>query len=156
MIRKQNIPDKLKNFYIQRYLNEVVQGGTSKRIRSDWYPPGKRALKVYMMPQVDSRELSDPVGYLPSQRIEYEANYIAGGILYIRFNYFLPELMSDIRESIELASGNAKGIVIDLRSNVGGLAIMATGITGLLVDEPTNLGKLELRKGHMTYQDILK
>ena len=29
---------------------------------------------------------------------------------------------------------------------------MATGMTGLLVDVPTNLGTLVMRKGHITYQ----
>ena len=148
----KRLPEKMKSFYIQRYLNEVIQGGTVKRIRTDWYPPGKRALKTYMMPIYDSRELSDSVGYLPSHRIEYEGRYVEDGILYIRFNYFVPNLMSDIRRSIEEAAGQAKGIIIDLRSNVGGLTVMATGISGLLVDEPTNLGKLFLKKGHMTYQ----
>ena len=149
---RRKIPEKAKKFYIQRYLNEVVQGGTIKRIRTDWYPPGKRAKKVYMMPVADSRKLSDSVGYLSSQRIEYENRYLGNGVLYLRFNCFMPDLMADIREAVEQASDRATGIVIDLRSNVGGLSVMASGITGLLVDRPTNLGRLELRKGHMTYQ----
>jgi carboxyl-terminal processing protease len=149
--RKQ-LPDKIKSFYIQRHLNEVIQGGTVKRIRTDWYPPEKRALKIYMMPTADSRQLSDSVGHLPSQRIEFEQRYLENDILYMRFNYFVPNLMSDIRASIEQASEQAQGIIIDLRSNLGGLTVMATGISGLLVDEPTNLGKLNLKKGHMTYQ----
>ena len=151
-ILRRNIPDKLKYFHIDRYLNEVIQGGANKRIRSDWYPQGKRAVKLYMNPIADSRELSDPVGYMPSQRIEYSQVYMPFEVLYIRFNYFLPILMSDIRDAIQSAEGKASGIVLDLRSNVGGLSVMATGITGLLVDEPTNLGKLILRKGHLTYQ----
>lgn len=149
---RKSLPDKIKSFYIQRHLNEVIQGGTVKRIRTDWYPPGKRALKVYMMPTADSRELSDSVGHLPSHRIEFEQRYLENDILYIRFNYFVPNLMAEIRVSIEQASEQAQGLIIDLRSNLGGLTVMATGISGLLVDEPTNLGKLNLKKGHMTYQ----
>ncbi len=149
---RKRLSKKLKTFYIQRYLNEVVQGGTEKRIRTDWYPPGKRALKVYMMPIADSRQLSDAVGYLPSQRIEYEGRYLENDILYMRFNYFVPNLMSEIRTSIEQAAGQANGIIFDLRSNLGGLTVMATGISGLLVDKPTNLGKLILKNGYMTYQ----
>lgn len=151
-ILRSRLPDNLKEFHIQRYLNDVIQGGTIKRIRSDWYPPGKRALKVYMNPIADTRELSDPVGYLPAHRIEFEQSYLTGNILYLRFNAFVPNLMADLRDSLEEAAGNADGVIIDIRSNVGGLSILATGITGLLVDEPTNLGKLFLRKGYLTYQ----
>ena len=149
---RRNIPEKMKNFYIERYLNEVIQGGTEKRIRTDWYPPSRRALKVYMQPIPDTRPLSGSVGYLSSQRIEYEQHYLENGVLYIRFNYFIPDLMDDIRQSIQEADGEAKGIILDLRSNLGGLSVLATGITGLLVDTPTNLGKLVMKKGYMTYQ----
>lgn len=134
------------------YLNEIIQGEANKELRSDWYPPQKRALKTYMVPRYDARELSGSVGLVPSQRIEYEESYDENAVLYIRFNYFVPSLMDTIRESILGARGRAKGIVIDLRSNVGGLAIMASGIAGLLVDQKTTLGKLFLRNGHISYQ----
>jgi carboxyl-terminal processing protease len=149
---RKRMSDKDKDFYIERYLNEIIQGGSDRRVRTDWYPPGERALKVYMTPEIDSRELSEPVGYLPSQRIEYEQIYLEGEVLYIRFNSFVPTLMADIRESIESAEGKASGIIIDLRFNLGGLSVMASGITGLLVDKPTNLGKLVTKKGYLTYQ----
>jgi carboxyl-terminal processing protease len=148
----RGLSEKSEAFYIEHYLNEVVQGGTRRRIRTDWYPPGKRALKVYMDPVADTRDLSDAVGYLPSQRIEYEQKYLDGNILYLRFNWFVPNMMVDIRETIETAEGRASGMILDLRSNLGGLSIMATGITGLLVDVPTNLGKLNMKKGYLTYQ----
>lgn len=148
----QDIPQKRIDFLIQRYLNEVVQGGANRKIRTDWYPPQGKAAKIYLVPDRDTRELSDPVGYLPSQRIEYNDTYLEGNLLYLRFNYFLPNLMADIRSAIESAAGKARGIIIDLRSNGGGLSIMATGITGLLVDHQTNLGTLLLKNGHITYQ----
>ncbi len=150
--RRSVLPEKRKQFHIDMYLNEVIQGGVNKRLRSDWYPPQKRALKTYMVPRYDARELSGSVGLVPSQRIEYEECYDENDVLYIRFNFFVPSLMDTIRESIIGARGRARGIIIDLRSNVGGLAIMASGITGLLVDEKTTLGKLFLRNGYISYQ----
>lgn len=149
---RSDLPDKRKQFHIDMYLNEIIQGEANKELRSDWYPPQKRALKTYMVPRYDARELSGSVGLVPSQRIEYEESYDENAVLYIRFNYFVPSLMDAIRESILGARGRAKGIVIDLRSNVGGLAIMASGITGLLVDQKTTLGKLFLRNGYLSYQ----
>ncbi|MCZ6675577.1 MAG: S41 family peptidase [Verrucomicrobia bacterium] len=149
---KADLSERKRTFYIQRYLNDVVQGGPNRKIRTDWYPPAGRALKVYMIPEFDERQESEAVGYLPSQRIEYQQTYLEGDVMYIRFNYFLPQLMSDIRDSIESASGTANGIIIDLRGNSGGMAIMATGITGLLVDEQTTLGTLVMKKGYISYQ----
>ena len=72
--------------------------------------------------------------------------------LYLRFNYFMPALMEKIRRAIETAEGRAIGLILDLRGNYGGLIIMAAGIAGLLIEEPTRLGKMTMRKGHMNYQ----
>jgi carboxyl-terminal processing protease len=145
-------PQKRKRFDIEFYLNALIQGASGRKIRTDWYPLEGRALKTYMLPRTDARELSESVGYLPPQRIEFEQIYLTGDILYLRFNFFTASMMTEIRESLESASGKASGLILDLRSNAGGLAIMASAITGLLVDEKTNLGKLDLKNGYITYQ----
>jgi carboxyl-terminal processing protease len=150
-VKRKNLEKRIR-FDIDLYLNAIVQGGAGRKIRTDWYPQEGEALKTYMIPQTDARELSVSVGHLPPQRIEFEQTYIEGGILYLRFNFFTAAMMADIRESLESAVGNAKGLIFDLRSNVGGLAIMASAITGLLVDEKTSLGKLDMRNGFITYQ----
>ena len=147
-----NNPEKRKHFDIDFYLNALVQGSVGRKIRTDWYPLEGRALKTYMIPQTDTRELSESVGFLPPQRIEFEETYLEGEILYLRFNFFTAPMMADIRESLESAAGKANGLILDLRSNAGGLAIMASAITGLLVEEKTNLGKLDLKNGYFTYQ----
>lgn len=151
-LHQNGLSRREETFYIEHYLNELIQGGTAKRIRTDWYPPGKRATKRYLQPIPDKRDLSAAVGYLPSQRIEYESRHLKNGILYLRFNAFVPDLMDDIRDEITNASSDMRGIILDLRRNLGGLAVMASGITGLLVDEPMNLGKLVMKRGYSTYQ----
>lgn len=148
----KGLSGKEVSFYLERYLNEIIQGGTRKRIRTDWFPPGKRPVKRYLHPIPDKRDFSASVGYLPPQRIEYHADYLDDGILYLRFNAFVPDLMDEIREALLEAIDRASGIVIDLRGNLGGLSVMASGITGLLVDKPTNLGKLVMKRGYLTYQ----
>lgn len=146
------LEERRMNFHIELYLNELIQGGAARKIRTDWYPPEGRAVKKYLVPAYDFRELSDSVGMLPPQRIEYEETVLKDDIHYMRFNFFVPDLMEPIRETILAAADDGRGLVIDLRSNAGGLAIMASAITGLLVEEKTTLGKLVLRNGYITYQ----
>ena len=105
-----------------------------------------------MEPDEDLRDESKNFGYFPSHKIEYHQAYLNQDILYIRFNYFLPKMMDFIRDTLTEATGRARGLILDLRSNTGGLTVVATGLTGLLVDEKTNLGKLDLKNGHITYQ----
>ena len=149
---RSKLSDKQKSFYIQRYLNDLIQGGTGLRIRTDWYPPDSRAVKVYMEPKYDDREQSNQFGHLPTQKIEFHQLQMESGMLYIRFNYFLPKLMPELRNSIESAAEEASGVILDLRGNTGGLTVVAVGLSGLLVDERTVLGELKMKNGHISYQ----
>lgn len=151
-IQRADIPEKRKSFLIQLNLGVRINGSAGKQLRTDWYPSHGRAVRIYLTPARDERELSEPIGFLPGQRLEYEETYLRDRALYLRFNYFMPALMEKIRRAIETAEGRAIGLILDLRGNYGGLTIMAAGIAGLLIEEATQLGKMTMRKGHVYYQ----
>ena len=151
-IQRADIPEKRKSFLIQLNLGIRINGSTGKQLRTDWYPSHGRAVRIYLTPARDVRKISEPIGFLPGQRLEYEETYFRDRALYIRFNYFMPALMEKIRHAIETAEGRAIGLILDLRGNYGGLTIMATGIAGLLIEEATQLGKMTMRKGHLYMQ----
>ncbi len=151
-IQRADIPEKRKSFLIQLNLGIRINGSTGKQLRTDWYPSHGRVVRIDLTPARDERELSEPIGFLPGQRLEYEETYLRDRALYLRFNYFMPALMEKIRRAIETAEGRAIGLILDLRGNYGGLTIMAAGIAGLLIEEPTRLGKMTMRKGHLNYQ----
>ena len=82
--------------------------------------------------------LGEPVrfGNLPPEHVHIEHRTLENGVGYIRLNLFLDpvSVMPEIEKAID-EFRNAPGIVLDLRNNPGGLAIMAMGIAGWFVAE---------------------
>lgn len=91
-----------------------------------------------------SGELSLPLGNFPSQEVVFESRKLASGIGYIRFNIWVIPQAAKFRQAMkELA--DAKGLIIDLRGNPGGVGGLAPGFAGLLVDERASLGAMNFR-----------
>jgi carboxyl-terminal processing protease len=101
-------------------------------------------------------------GNLPPTPVTFESRRIgpggeAGYVGYIAFNIWLePEYVNvGIRKAVaEFA--DAKGIVIDLRGNVGGLGPMAMGVGGLFVRRnadgtPLKLGTMTMRTAALNF-----
>ncbi len=88
-------------------------------------------------------------GYLPPLHVWIETSRLDGDVGLIRFNMFLdpssvmPEYDRAMRSFLD-----AKGVVIDLRGNSGGLPMMAMGMAGWLVSSKQPfLGTLTTRDG---------
>lgn len=114
------------------FLDGTDVPGTTTLIRSD--APGK------------------PVrfGEMPSVLVNMESRSLPGNVGYIRFNFFMPVLMDEIRRELECFR-DASAIVIDLRDNPGGIGQMAPGIASLLVDRNVSLGTMKLRRGEVRF-----
>ncbi|MEK6299292.1 MAG: S41 family peptidase [Acidobacteriota bacterium] len=95
-------------------------------------------------------EMSQRFGNFPPQYTEFEAKRLDGGIGYIRFNIFVTLVMERIRGAIRSMS-DARGIIIDLRGNPGGIGGMAPGITGYLEAKQVSLGAMKMRSGRQAF-----
>ena len=60
---------------------------------------------------------------------------IDNNILYVRVTNFDKKVTEDVRKAIKKHKGTAKGILLDLRNNPGGLLDQAVGLTNLFIDE---------------------
>lgn len=70
----------------------------------------------------------------------------------IDFDIFLPALMPRLVQAVAQArSENADGLIIDLRGNLGGLGIMATGLIGRLIDKELDLGDMNNPSGNLPF-----
>ena len=67
-----------------------------------------------------------------------------GRIGYLSFSIWMTALSATIDDALNTFR-TADGIVIDLRGNPGGLGLMATGVAGHFLQEPTSLGTMRGR-----------
>ena len=88
--------------------------------------------------------MSPAIGNLPPLYTEFEAKRLAGGIGYIRFNAFVPNLMKKVCATLR-EMHDAPGIIFDLRGNQGGLLGMIGGLGGLVQEYPSVFGSMKMR-----------
>ena len=76
------------------------------------------------------------LGHLPPFYVEFESHLISDDIGYIHFNCFMDpvKVMPAFGEAIK-SFADAKGIIIDVRGNPGGIGAMTMGMAGWLVAE---------------------
>lgn len=93
------------------------------------------------------------LGNMPAMTVYYDSRRIDGDIAYITFNIFLDPvyLMGEYSKTLQ-ASTDAKGLILDLRGNPGGLGAISMGMGGWLVDEPNQrLGTMISRDSKINF-----
>lgn len=90
-------------------------------------------------------------GYLPPMHVWIDTKRIEDTIGYIAFNMFIdPASVMPAFNDAMTAFMDADGIVIDLRGNPGGTAIMAMGMVGWLIAEKNHfLGTMQTRDNEL-------
>ncbi|MDQ2855262.1 MAG: S41 family peptidase [Acidobacteriota bacterium] len=91
-------------------------------------------------------EMSPAIGNLPAMYTEFVTRDLPGGIGYIRFNAFMPNLMKKVCAALR-SHHDARGLILDLRGNQGGLIGMVGGLSGLLETHAVALGVMKSRAG---------
>ncbi|MEK6335588.1 MAG: S41 family peptidase [Acidobacteriota bacterium] len=91
-------------------------------------------------------EMSPAIGNLPPMYTEFEAKRLTGGFGYVRFNAFVPNQMKKVCSALR-EMHDARGMIIDLRGNQGGLLGMIGGLGGLVSESTSILGSMKTRNG---------
>jgi carboxyl-terminal processing protease len=102
---------------------------------------------------VQARGTLTTLGNLPSVRVWHETRTLPGGIGYFGFNYFLGimEVMPAFNQAMQ-DFADARGMIIDLRGNPGGLGAMAMGMAGWFVEgKGSQLGVMTMRTGDLNF-----
>ncbi len=162
------IDDRPVSRTIDRFRNSEAEGGEMElvlrysilaRLRGN---PGDEVDLVFIDgsgSEVPVKLTLDPprgelfgLGHMPPMRVDWQFER-TGAIAYLRLSAFFEPLkmMSELREFVE-ENLDAAGFIVDLRGNPGGIGIMASGISGLFVDEPgLKLGTMILRDGEFRF-----
>jgi carboxyl-terminal processing protease len=85
-------------------------------------------------------------GFLPELRVRVESRILPGNIGYLAFNAFMPPVMRELPSRLRELK-DTRGLIIDLRENIGGIGLMAGGVAGYLLPRETPLGIMRLRDG---------
>jgi hypothetical protein len=83
-------------------------------------------------------------GSLPLQLFQYRSLPIGDDIGYVKFNLFAMAVVGRFCDSLTEFK-DKKGIIVDLRGNVGGILGTILGITGMVSDQPTSIGTSKYR-----------
>jgi carboxyl-terminal processing protease len=92
-------------------------------------------------------------GALPPLHVRFEQTRLGtpdGCIGIIRFNTFMTPVMPSYQDAMHQFAG-CRGLVLDLRGNLGGLGAMVMGISSHVFAEPETLGTMRMREATMRY-----
>jgi len=92
-------------------------------------------------------------GHLPPQLVRFETERFtdaAGCVGVVRFNVWMTPVMPLLDDAMYEFRG-CRGIVLDLRGNVGGVAAMVMGMGGYFVDTVASLGTMTTRTATLRY-----
>ncbi|MCA1632180.1 MAG: hypothetical protein LC802_00325 [Acidobacteria bacterium] len=124
-------------------------GGTpGTEVRVGYVDEAGRERQAVVKRERLSGEMSPPLGNLPPMYTELESKRLPGDVGYVRFSAFTPQLMERICSALR-SLGDARGLVIDLRGNPGGVMGIASGLSGLITTRPGLLGVMRTRTGVM-------
>jgi len=99
----------------------------------------------------EPRGTAAQLGWLPTTYVRFEHRWLAGDVGYVRFNLFIDpaRVMPAYNEAME-EFRQARGIVLDLRDNPGGILGMAMGMAGWFVgDKDSRLGTMYTRDNEL-------
>ncbi|HEX8267854.1 MAG TPA: S41 family peptidase [Pyrinomonadaceae bacterium] len=149
-LEKRHGTEGQKQFTRERVLERFLDGtpGSTVKIEVLNEKDGRQTLTLQRA--AEKVEYSLPLGNFPPQPVEFETRRLENGIGYIRFNIWVMPQLAKIRAAINEMK-DAPGIVFDVRGNVGGLGVLAAGITGNLVTEQTSLGSLKFRAAEQKF-----
>lgn len=149
-LAKELAGNSLAPLYEVRYVDSLLVGDENSKV----------ALKLLRGPKSVSLELVRgkigrmvELGNLGAHPLIYEARMLDKDTAYIRLSIFLdPQgVMADFAKDLE-SFAKAKGLILDLRGNPGGLGGMAMGMSGdLVTDAGKKLGTMTMKSNKLDF-----
>ncbi len=149
-IAKSDLTPYYKSAYTVGGVLGSLSGAPGAKVRLTYLDESDRERAGEFTLDASTDEMSEAFGNFPSVPTQFEARRLENNIGYIRFNIWVASLMPKIRGAVrEMA--DARGLIVDLRGNPGGIGIMSMGFGGLLSSKPISLGAMTQRTSHMNF-----
>lgn len=136
--------------YRERSLLGLINGTAGTTLNLEILDEKDQARNLNVVRKTYSGEMSQALGNFPPQEVVFESRRLSSGIGYIRFNIWVIPQMQKLRNALR-DHQDAKGLIIDLRGNPGGVGGMAPGLAGMLVSERTSLGSMNMRDSEQKF-----
>jgi len=134
-----------KDLMGSRVILSYVNGAPSQATEIEFHD-GKEA-KAIKLDRAEPRGAKVKYGEMPASYFWVETNFRDDGIRVIQFNFwFNPEAVAKAFSEIMADADKAKGFIIDLRGNPGGIGGMAMGAAGWFTSQSgLKLGTMAMR-----------
>ena len=83
-------------------------------------------------------------GIMPRAFLDYWSEWLPGDILYIHFSAFYPEAVKRLRYDVSKRYPGAKGLIVDVRNNAGGILTMGQWVVSWCVPKVLPLGEITI------------
>jgi len=144
-VRARNLPEVEARFEAYLAFRAYLSGRVGSEVRVRYRDLDGVERTMTLTREAASGERVQ-FGLLPELRVRIESRILPGNIGYLAFNAFMPPVMRELPSRLRELR-DTRGLIIDLRENLGGIGLMAGGVAGYLLPRETPLGIMRLRDG---------
>jgi len=145
-LNARKVTDGMRKIYFERTIEGIINGKSGTAVKLELLDANDRPQIFNLIRQSFTGQMSQALGNFPPQEVVFESKMLPDNIGYIRFNIWVIPQMPKLRTAIR-EFNTAKGIIIDVRGNPGGVGGMASGVAGLMMDKQASLGSMKMRGG---------
>jgi carboxyl-terminal processing protease len=146
------MPERLRQVEAWRLIETRLRGPQGSRI-SLMFDNGLHSVGVSVERRA-TEGLPATVGNLPTMYVRVDAEDLrtprGARVGLIRFNVWMPSVDGLVQQAVDRFR-DAKGMVVDLRGNPGGLAAMIMGISGHFLADRKPLGTMKSREAELRF-----
>lgn len=142
----------LKNLALTAAVQSRLTGSIGDSVAVGFLDGRDRAVDLNVS-LVEKKGRRYKLGHMPTSYIWTEVDTLDGNIGYIAFNAFMDPMnvMPTFNNAMKTFM-DARGLIIDLRGNPGGIGAMAIGMAGWLIPEKNRyLGTMSLRNNELKF-----
>lgn len=148
-IQSRPDPIKRKGFLFTRVVDAMTSGKPGQTVTLTVLDE-KNKRRTVPVRLTKPRGVPLKFGELPTISGLVESRMLPGNIGYVSLSIFMMQLLDPMKRAMA-SFRDAKGLIIDLRQNPGGVGGMSMPIAGALVDRQLSLGTMKMRVGETNF-----
>jgi carboxyl-terminal processing protease len=125
-------------------VDDAIRGPVGEKLRIGIAAPDGAPREIDLV-RVEPRIPAFRFGYLGTIPVEFESRMLPGEIVYVRFTPCIIDAGQNVERALA-EHANARGAILDLRGNPGGVGAVAMAVARLFVDKPVDLGTMHTRE----------